>query len=134
MPESFVAETTFHVRYAETDAQQVVHHANYLVYFEEGRSDYIRQRGRSYAEFEREGFFLVVAEVGLRYIKAAHYDQRLTVRTQIAEMKSRAMTYTYEIVEADTKELLVTGFTKHLCLSREGQIARIPTEWRKWVE
>jgi acyl-CoA thioester hydrolase len=134
MSEPFVAETTFHVRYAETDAQQVVHHANYLVYFEEGRSDYIRQRGRSYAEFEREGFFLVVAEVGLRYIKAAHYDQRLTVRTKIAEMKSRAMTYTYEIVEADTQELLVTGFTKHLCITREGQVTKIPETWRKWVE
>jgi acyl-CoA thioester hydrolase len=134
MTQTFISETTFHVRYAETDAQQVVHHANYIVYFEEGRSDYIRQRGRSYAEFEREGYFLIVAEVGARFLKPARYDQRLTVRTWIAEIKSRAMTYNYEIVETATREVLVTGFSKHICINRAGAVTKIPEEWRKWIE
>ena len=60
----FVAEATFHVRYAETDAQGIVHHASYIVYFEEGRSEYIRQRGSSYADFERSGFYLAVTREG----------------------------------------------------------------------
>ena len=134
MAESFIAETTFHVRFAETDMQGVVHHSNYIVYFEEGRSDYIRQRGRSYAEFERDGFLLIVTELSVRYLKAARYDQRITVRTWITEIKSRAMSYQYEIVEADTRELLATGLSKHLCLTRDGRITKIPDEWRKWVE
>ncbi|NWF67647.1 MAG: acyl-CoA thioesterase [Chloroflexi bacterium] len=133
MSTPFVAETTFHVRYAETDAQQVVHHANYLVYFEEGRSDYIRQRGRSYADFEQQGFFLIVAEAGLRYARAARYDQRLTIRTWIAEVKSRGLTYQYQVLAADTREILVTGFTRHLCITRSGQVTRIPDEWRTWI-
>ncbi|MDQ7035137.1 MAG: thioesterase family protein [Anaerolineae bacterium] len=81
----FVAEATFHVRYAETDAQGIVHHASYIVYFEEGRSEYIRQRGSSYAEFERSGLYLAVTEINARYIKAARYDDRLTVRCWIAK-------------------------------------------------
>jgi len=134
MADPFIAETTFHVRYAETDAQQVVHHANYLVYFEEGRSDYIRQRGRSYAEFEQQGFYLVVTEVTARYVKAARYDQLLTIRTWIAEMKSRALTYQYEVIDTDTREVLVTGISKHICITREGRVAKIPDEWRQWIE
>ncbi|MFN8371665.1 MAG: thioesterase family protein [Anaerolineae bacterium] len=134
MADPFIAETTFHVRYAETDAQQVVHHANYLVYFEEGRSDYIRQRGRSYADFEQAGFYLVVTEVTARYVKAARYDQLLTIRTWIAEMKSRALTYQYEVVDTNTREVLVTGVSKHLCITREGRVAKIPDEWRQWIE
>lgn len=134
MAEPFIAETTFHVRFAETDTQGVVHHANYVVYFEEGRSDYIRQRGRSYADFERAGYLLIVAELSVRYLKAARYDQRLTVRTWITEMRSRALTYQYEIVATDTRELLATGMSKHLCLNRDGQLTKIPDEWRKWIE
>jgi acyl-CoA thioester hydrolase len=133
MSQPFVSETTFHVRYAETDAQGFVHHASYIVYFEEGRSDYIRQRGRSYAEFEEKGYFLIVAELGVRYVKAARYDQRITVRAWIAERKSRSLTYNYEILDAETREVLVTGFTKHLCITRDGSIARIPDEWRSWA-
>lgn len=128
----FVAETTFHVRYAETDAMRIVHHAAYIIYFEEGRSEYIRQRGTSYAAFEREGYYLAVTEVQARYIKAARYDDRLTVRCWVAQSRSRSLVFEYEIINANTNERLLTGMSKHICLDTEGNIARIPDEWKHW--
>lgn len=129
----FVAEATFHVRYAETDAQQIVHHAAYIVYFEEGRSEYLRQQGTSYADFERSGFFLAVTEVNAKYLKASRYDDKLTVACWVAESRSRTILFEYEIRESETNELRVIGTSKHICLTREGQIARIPNDWQKWV-
>lgn len=133
MSKPFIAKATFHVRYAETDAQQIVHHAAYIVYFEEGRSEYLRQQGTSYANFERSGFFLAVTEVNARYIKASRYDDKLTVSCWVAESRSRTLLFQYEIHEESSNELRVTGTTKHICLTHEGQIARIPTDWQKWV-
>jgi len=133
MSQTFIAETTFHVRYAETDAQGIVHHASYIVYFEEGRSEYIRQRGTSYAGFERDGYYLAVTEVHARYIKAAHYDDRITVRCWVVQARSRSLVFEYEILHADSGERLLTGSTTHICLNREGAIKRIPPGWQKWV-
>ena len=130
----FVAEATFHVRYAETDAQGIVHHASYIVYFEEGRSEYIRQRGSSYAEFERSGFFLAVTEINARYIKAARYDDLLTVRCWVAKARSRSLQFDYEIIHAETGEKLLTGSSTHICINREGAISRIPEAWQLWVD
>ncbi len=131
--ERIVKETSFYVRYAETDAMGIVHHASYIVYFEEGRTSYARQRGSDYASFERTGRFLTVTEVHARYVKPAVYGQRLTVRCWIEEMKSRMMTFGYEIVDADTRELHVTGSTKHICITKEGRVTTFPEEWRAWA-
>lgn len=129
----FVAETTFHVRYAETDAMGIVHHASYIVYFEEGRSNYARQRGSDYASFERGGHYLTVTEVGARYIQPARYDDRITVRCWLEEMKSRSLTFNYEIVDTASGEIRVTGFSKHICITHEGQVVKIPDDWRAWA-
>lgn len=128
----FVAETTLHVRYVETDAMAIVHHTNHIIYFEEGRSSYARQRGSDYAQFEQSGFFLAVTEVNARYGKPARYGQRLTIRCWIVELKSRGVTFGYEIVEAESGDILVTGQTKHICITKEGQVAKLPESWRKW--
>lgn len=128
----FVAETSFNIRYAETDAMGIVHHASYIIYFEEGRSNYARQRGSDYAGFEKAGYYLTVAEINARYRKAAHYDQRLTVRCWVEEVKSRGLTFAYEILLAETGELLVTGYSKHICITHDGQVALLPESWRKW--
>lgn len=130
---AFVCETSFNVRYAETDAMGIVHHASHIVYFEEGRSSYARARGASYAEFEKTGHFLVVAEVNARFIKAARYDQRLTIRTWVAELKSRGVTFNYEIMDAVSGDVLVTGISKHICINREGRPTPLPDTWRAWT-
>lgn len=129
----FVAENTFYVRYAETDAMGIVHHASYIIYFEEGRSHYARERGSDYASFERSGHHLAVSEVAARYIKPAVYGQQVTTRCWLAEMKSRSLTFNYEIVDAASRETLVTGFSKHICITHEGKVTTIPAEWRAWA-
>ncbi|MGJ3238927.1 MAG: acyl-CoA thioesterase [Anaerolineae bacterium] len=133
MSKPFIAEATFHVRYAETDAQQIVHHASYIVYFEEGRSEYLRQQGTSYADFEVSGFFLAVSDVQARYIRPARYDDRLTVRCWVSKARSRMIQFDYEIKLANSDLLLVTGRTQHICLNREGAVTRIPQSWQEWV-
>ena len=135
MPETnrFVAETSFYVRYAETDAMGIIHHASYIVYFEEGRSTYARQRGSDYASFERSGYYLTVAEISARYLKPARYGQRITVRCWIAELKSRTVMFEYEIVDAETREILVTGVTKHICITHDGRVSTLPQAWREWA-
>lgn len=129
-----VHEITFHVRYAETDQMGVAHHTAYLVWFEEGRSDYMRARGASYQAFEREGFFLPVVECYARYVAPARYDRRVTVRTWVSELKSRSLTFEYEVVDTETGEVLATGFTRHLCTDRTGRPRRIPESWRAKLE
>jgi len=126
----FVATTTFNVRYAETDAMGIVHHASYIVYFEEGRSHYIRQRGSSYAEMERSGYYLAVTDVQARYLKAARYDQRINVHCWVESFRSRTITFAYEIRAADTDELFVTGTSKHICLDHRGSVVKIPAAWQ----
>lgn len=130
----FVAETSFYVRYAETDAMGIVHHSNYIVYFEEGRSNYARQRGHDYASFERSGLYLTVAEINARYLKPALYGQRVTIRCWVEAIKSRAVTFGYEIVEEDSGTVLVTGVSKHICITHTGQVTKLPDSWRAWGE
>ncbi len=129
----FVSETTFHVRYAETDRMGVVHHAVYLVWFEEGRSAYIRARGWSYADIEASGYFLAAGELKAKYRLAARYDQRITVRTWIGEVRSRALTFECEIVEAKTGAALFEASLKLICLNAAGEVTRVPEAWSAWL-
>jgi acyl-CoA thioester hydrolase len=118
---SRIVETTFRVRFAETDQMGVVHHAAYLIYLEEGRSELGRQFGASYADFERAGYSLAVVELNVRYVDAARYDEWLTVRTWVEHLQSRSLTYGYEIAHADSSQALVTARTKHFCIDRAGR-------------
>jgi len=128
-----LVETTFPVRYAETDQMRIVHHSNYIVWMEEGRSEHMRQRGGSYAEVERGGHFFAVTGVQARYLAPAHYGERVTVRTWVHELHSRSVTFAYEIVNADTGALLVTAQTEHVCIDRQGRVTRIPEHWRQLI-
>lgn len=123
--------TTFNVRYAETDQMGMVHHSNYIVWMEEGRSALMRTLGSSYAEFEASGYYLAVSEVHTRYLAPARYDRAVTVRTHVAEVRSRTVTFDYEIADAQTGQLLVTAQTRHVCISRDGNVATIPIVWRQ---
>jgi acyl-CoA thioester hydrolase len=124
-------ETTFYVRYAETDAMGVVHHSTYIVWFEEGRSHYLRSRGSNYADLEADGYFLAVSEVEARYIAPARYGQQVTVRARLETVRSRSISLLYEVVEAASGRLLVTGRTKHICIDGRGDVVTIPEGWRR---
>ncbi|MCY4069857.1 MAG: thioesterase family protein [Chloroflexi bacterium] len=129
----FVSEISFHVRYAETDKMGIVHHAAYLVWFEEGRSAYMRDQGFSYAAVERAGHFLAAGELEAKYLMAARYDQEITVRTWIADYRSRTVSFACEIVDALSGERLFKARLKLVCLDSGGRIVRLPAAWSAWL-
>lgn len=126
---SLLTEVTFRVRFAETDQMRIVHHAAYFVYFEEGRSELTRQHGLPYSELEAMGFSLALSDAQARYIAPARYDQRVTVRAWIERLRSRGITFGYEVIGTEDGTLLVTGETTHICVDRAGQVRRIPEDW-----
>jgi acyl-CoA thioester hydrolase len=95
----------------------IAHHANYLVWFEIGRTDLCRESGFAYAEIEARGYLLVVTEIGCRYRTSFLYDEEVLIRTTISEIGSRMMKFAYELYSGE--ELRATGFTSHVWLDRE---------------
>ena len=122
-------ETEIRVRYAETDKMGIVHHANYLVWFETGRSELCRSRGFSYKEMEADGLLMLVAESYLRYKAPAHYEDVLTIRTKVAEVRSRSIRFVYEVYRPEDEMLLAEGETMHLMTDAEKKIKHIPERY-----
>ena len=131
MTKDRVVETTVRVRYAETDAMGVVYHTNYLIWFEVGRGEYMRQKGGDYADFEAQGFYLPVSEVDARFIAPARYGDLIIIRTWTEELRSRSLTFIYEVVMQETGQVLVTGRTRHICTDREGRVKVIPKKMKE---
>lgn len=134
MGQKRTVETTFRVRYAETDAMGVVHHAAYLVWFEVGRSEYFRAVGQDYGRWEQCGYLLPVTQVHACYHAPARFGELVTVRTWVEEIRSRSLMLGYEISNATTRQRLVTGWTKHVCMNRQGQAQRLPAELLQLAE
>ena len=110
----------------------VVYHANYLVWCEMGRTELIRALvGRSYAELERAGVALAVADLSIRYHGAARYDDRIRVRTSMSEVRSRSVTFEYLISNAESGERLASARTVLVSLDTEGRPARLPPDLRR---
>jgi acyl-CoA thioester hydrolase len=128
-----VVEADLRVRYAETDAMGIVYHANYIVWFEVGRGEYIHQQGGDYAEFEAQGYYLPVTELDARFLAPARYGDLVTVRTWVEEARSRGVTFAYEVIMKETRQTLATGHTRHICIDREGQIRRLPQKLRGYL-
>ena len=132
-------ETTFATRYAETDAMGVVHHSVYLVWYEEGRSAWFRDRvsdARGYALFAAEGLNFAVTEARSRYVAPARYGDLVTVCAWPEAIRSRGFTMAYEVRNATTGALLNEGQTTHHGVNREGAVVCVPNRWvaRLWPE
>ncbi len=126
-------ETKVRVRYAETDRMGVVYYANYLVWFEIGRVETFRQLGFSYKEMEEaDDSFVVVAESHCRYLRPAHYDDVILIRTRVGESRSRTLRFHYELVKEATGELLATGETLHVICDSRGRPKALPAKYRKY--
>ncbi len=120
-------ETLLRVRYAETDQMGVVYYSNYLVWMEIGRTDFCLHSGFRYRDMESEdGVMIAVAEARCRYHRPARYDDRILVRTSLASLKRRMLTFAYDIRNADTGEQLATGSTVHVALGVDGSRRSIP--------
>ena len=112
----------------------VVYHANYLVWCEIGRTDFIRTLGITYAAMERDGIALAVADASLRFHAAAHYDDLIRVRTSLADVRSRAVTFDYVITKADTGERLVSARTTLISVDPAGKPVALPTGIRELLD
>jgi acyl-CoA thioester hydrolase len=132
MPFETVSE--LRVRYAETDQMGVVYHANYLVWCEIGRTDYIRHAGRSYADLERDGVRLAVSEATMRYHASARYDDPIAVHTSLTHIGSRGMSFAYRIRRVDSAATLVTASTSLVSINADGRLVTLPAEVRRWLE
>ena len=120
-------ETQLRVRYAETDKMGIVYYANYLIWFEIGRTEYCRARGFSYRDMEEEDdAFLVVAESYCRYKAAAYYDDELLIRTHITEMRRRSLRFGYEVVRASDGQIIAEGETGHVVTDSDGRVRSFP--------
>lgn len=129
-----LTETNLRVRYAETDKMGIVHHSNYYVWFELGRSDLCRSCGFSYLEMEdKEDRRLVVAESRCRYLSPAFYEDELLIRTRVGKMRSRTLEFDYEVFRPATETLLATGETIHIVTDSESNIRRIPEKYREML-
>jgi len=117
-------EISIRVRYNETDAMGVLHHANYFNYFEMGRTELYRERGGDYRAMEASGKFFVVARLDCKYLLPARYDDLLTLRTTLARVTTATLEHEYELFR-DGK-LLARGHTVLACVNGEGKIQRIP--------
>lgn len=125
----FISE--FRVRYAETDQMGVVYHANYLVWCEIGRTDYIRSLGVSYADLERRGVGLAVSDVSIRYHAAARYDDLVRVATTLGAVRSRSIAFGYVITRSESAERLATATTTLVSIDRDGRLISLPPDVRE---
>ena len=133
-PPTLHHDVEFRVRYAETDQMGVVYHSNYLVWCEVGRTDFIRALGVTYAELERQGTSLAVAEATLRFHAPARYDDLVRVETTLSSVRSRAMTFDYVITDAATGRRLVTASTMLVSMDPTGRPVPLPAEVRSQLE
>ena len=111
-------ESRTRVRYKETDQMGIAHHANYIVWFEIGRTDFCRETGVGYREIEERGFLLVVTAVGCRYRTPFRYDDDVVIRTSVSEVGSRKVSFAYELRKAGSDTLHASGDSTHIWLDR----------------
>ncbi len=128
MSDYFWGEARVRVRYAETDQMGVVYHANYLVWFEVGRVEFIRQMGLDYSAIEREeGCLIAVVEATVRYKAPARYDEQLVVRTRIAGVRGPVIRFKYQVVRGDV--VLCEGETVHVVVGRDMKRRALPERY-----
>jgi len=116
--------TRLRVRYPETDQMGVVYHANYLTWFEVGRTEWMRDFGRPYADLEAGGVRLAVIDVRARYHAPARYDEIVDVDTRLVKLTRLRVVFSYEIRRDET--VLATGETTLAAIDANGRPARIP--------
>jgi acyl-CoA thioester hydrolase len=126
----FVAETRVRVRYAETDQMGVVYHANYLIWFEVGRVEFIRQLGLDYKSMEREeGCGIAVVDVSVRYKAPARYDDELVVQTRLIAARGALIRFGYRIVREADGVLLCEGVTVHVVVDTDMKKRPLPQKY-----
>jgi acyl-CoA thioester hydrolase len=124
-------ETRLRVRYAETDQMGVVYHANYFVWFEVGRVEYLRAKGFSYRDMEEgDRCHIVVVDARCRYKAPAKYDDVVIIRTHVARQRGPFLHFEYEAVRESDKQVLASGETVHLVVDENFEPTQLPEKYR----
>jgi len=116
--------TRLRVRYAETDRMGVVYYANYFVWFEVARTDWLRETGWSYREMEADGISLPVIEAHCDYRQPSRYDDQIDIRTRATLLSPIRIRFDYEVLRDAT--VLSTGHTVHAAIDVGGRPCRLP--------
>lgn len=114
------------VRYAETDKMGVVYHSNYFVWFEIGRTDWLRDTGWTYREMEADGIQLPVIEAHCEYRQGARYDDDVEIKTVAKKLSPVRIQFEYAVTRRADSVLLATGHTVHATIDRDGRPVRMP--------
>jgi acyl-CoA thioester hydrolase len=125
------ARTNVRVRYPETDRMDVAYHAHYLVWFELGRTELMRELGCPYGELEdRRRLRFPVLAVGARFHSPARYDDPLTVCTRISEVGGARLRFEYRVLRRGEERPIAVGFTEHAAVGEDGRVRRLPPDLR----
>ena len=125
-----ISSSVVRVRYAETDKMGVVYYANYLVWFEIGRTDWLRETGWTYREMEADGIQLPVIEAHCEYRQGARYDDELEIRTRASQLSPVRIQFDYEVLRRADGVALASGHTVHATIGPSGRPARLPDRIR----
>ena len=129
-PTPQVFEAQLRVRYAETDQMGVVYHSNYIVWFEVGRVEMLRQLGFTYRDMEKhDDTHIAVVDVHCRFKSPARYDDLITIRTKLTNVRESLLHFAYEIVRADDGEVLAEGESVHLVVNAGFKRIRLPKKY-----
>ena len=129
-PRQAICETRLRVRYAETDQMGIVHHANYLVWFEVGRVEWLRQLGFNYKRMEaEEDCFIAVVDAACRYKSPARYDDELVVQTMLTTARGFLLKFHYRLLRASDQQLLAEGETTHVVVGRDLKKRNLPEKY-----
>jgi acyl-CoA thioester hydrolase len=123
-------QTETRVTYAETDAMGIVYYANYLRWFEVGRTELMRSLGIAYKDMKEKGTSLPVSEVFCKYHASARYDDILIIETSVDFLKRASIQFAYRILRKSDGTELATGSTLHAFVDEEGRIVRVPAPLR----
>ncbi|MBL8060323.1 MAG: acyl-CoA thioesterase [Chthonomonas sp.] len=127
-----VTEEKVRVRYAETDQMGHAYYANYLIWFEQARSAFFRERGLPYKEIEERGYKFPVVEAHARYKGEVKYDDEITIRVWVGELKRAAVRIDYEVVLGG--KVVTEGYTWHVCVGSDFKAVTLPLFLRELVE
>jgi acyl-CoA thioester hydrolase len=126
--------TSYRVIYGDTDKMGIVYYANYLRWFEGGRSEFLRACSVPYGDIEARGIHFPVVEANCRYANPARYEDLILIETRLGSLSRASLVFTYRILRDGEDAPLASGYTRHACINAAGKVLRIPTDLLRILE
>jgi len=121
----YISETKIVVRYAETDKMGIVHHSNYFIWFEAGRTDFIKGSHISYSEMEENGILIPLAESNCKYIIGAKYEDELIIKTWVKQLTPVKVEFNYSVIRENDQREIAKGSTLHIFVNNDFRIINL---------